>query len=91
MFDTQIVYRDLKSQIVLMRIVNEMNRTIDIRRLKKFNFAQQTEIIRYSNVKFLRRKLKSLLQTFRNQKLFIVNTKKKIYIRLLSTNLSNSS
>ena len=76
MFDKQIVYRDLKLQIVLMRIVDEMNCTIDFRRSKKFNFAQQIEIIRYLNVKFLFRKLKSLLQIFRNQKRFIVNTKK---------------
>ena len=75
MFDTQIVYRNLKLQIVLMRIVNEINRTIDFRRSRKLNFAQQIEIDYYSNVKLLRRKLKSMLQTFQNQKRFIVNIK----------------
>ena len=29
MFNIQIVYRDLKLQIVLMRVVSDMNRTID--------------------------------------------------------------
>ena len=76
MFDTQIVYRDLKSQTILMQIVNEMNRTIDFRRSRKLNLAQQIEIDRYSNVKLLRRRLKSLLQNFQNQKRFIVNVKK---------------
>jgi hypothetical protein len=64
MSDTQIVYRDLKSQIVLMRVVSKMSRTIDFRRSRKLNFAQQTEIDRYSNVRLLRRRLKSLLQNF---------------------------
>ena len=76
MSNTQIVYRDLKLQTILMRIVNEINRTIDSRQLKKFNFAQQIKINRYSNVKILRRKFKSLLQIFQNQKRFIVNVKK---------------
>ena len=75
MSNTQIVYRDLKSQTILMRIVNEMNRIIDFRRSRKLNFAQQIEIDRYSNVKFLRRRLKSLLQIFQDQKRFIVNVK----------------
>ena len=76
MFNTQVVYRNLKSQTVLMRVVNEMSRIIDFRRSKKLNLAQQTEIDRYSNVKLLRRKLRSLLQTFKNQKRFIVSLKK---------------
>lgn len=76
MFNTQIAYRNLKSQTILMRIANEINRIIDFRRSKKLNFAQQIEIDRYSNVKFLRRKVKSLLQIFQDQKRFIVNVKK---------------
>ena len=76
MSNKQIVYRDLKLQTTLMRIVNKINRTIDSRQLKKFNFAQQIKINRYSNVKILRRKFKSLLQIFQNQKRFIVNVKK---------------
>ena len=75
MLNTQVVYRDLKSQTTLMRAVSEINRTIDPRQSKKFNFAQQTKINRYPNVKLLRQKLKLLLQTFRNQKRFIVSAK----------------
>ena len=75
MFDTQTVYRDLKSQIALMRVVSEMSRTIDSRRSRKLSFAQQVKIDRYSNVKLLRRRLKSLLQTFQDQKRFITSVK----------------
>ena len=49
-----------------MRIVNKMNRIIDFRRSKKLNFAQQTKIDHHAKMKLLRRKLKSLLQTFQD-------------------------
>lgn len=39
MFDTQAIYRDLKSQIALMRATNELNRTIDFRRSRRFTIA----------------------------------------------------
>ena len=53
----------------------EVSRTIDPRRPRKLNLAQQAEITRYSNVRLLRRRLKSLLQNFRDQKRSIVSTK----------------
>ena len=75
MLDTQAAYRDLKSQIALMRVASGMSRTIDSRRSRKLNLAQQVEVTRYSNVRLSRRRLRSLLQTFRDQKRSIVSTK----------------
>ncbi len=75
MLDTQIVYRDLKSQIALMRAASEMSRTIDSRRSRKLNLAQQAKVDRHSKVRLLRRRLKFLLQTFQDQKRSIVVAK----------------
>lgn len=75
MSDIQIIYRDLNLQIALMRAANRMSRTIDSRRLRKLSFAQQIEIDRYSKIRFLRRRLKSLLQILQDQKRSIVSIK----------------
>ena len=47
-----------------MRVVNDINCTIDFRRLKKLNVAQQIKVDYYSKINFFRRRLKSLLQIF---------------------------
>ena len=58
-----------------MRVVNDMNRTINSRRSRKLNIAQQIKIDRHLKMSFLCRRLKSLLQIFQNRKCFIVSTK----------------
>ena len=73
--DTQAAYRDLKPQTALMRAASGMSRTIDPRRPRKLNLAQQAEVTRYPDVRLLRRRLKSLLQKFRDQKRSIASTK----------------
>ncbi|KAL8818268.1 MAG: hypothetical protein Q9223_003059, partial [Gallowayella weberi] len=73
--DTQAVYRGLKPQTALMRVASGMSRTIDPRRPRKLNLAQQAEVDRHPEVRLLARRLKSLLQTFRDQKRSIASTK----------------
>ena len=73
--DTQAAYRGLKPQTALMRAASGMSRTIDPRRPRKLNATQQAEVDRHPEVRLLRRKLKSLLQTFQNQKRSIASTK----------------
>lgn len=73
--DTQAAYRGLKPQTALMRAASGMSRTIDPRRPRKLNLAQQTEVDRHPEVRLLRRRLKSLLQTFQDQKRSIASTK----------------
>lgn len=73
--DTQAAYRGLKPQTALMRAASGMSRTIDPRRPRKLNLAQQAEVDRHPEVRLLRRRLKSLLQTFRDQKRSIASTK----------------
>jgi len=73
--DTQAAYRGLKPQTTLMRAASGMSRTIDPRRPRKLNLAQQAEVDRYPDVRLLRRRLKSLLQTFKDQKRSIANMK----------------
>lgn len=75
MLDTQVVYRDLKSQIALMRATNELNRIIDSRRLKRLTIAQQAKIRRHFEIHLLHQKLQSLRRIFRNHKQFISNMK----------------
>jgi hypothetical protein len=53
-----------------------MSRTIDSRRSRQLNLAQKKEIDRHFEVRLLRRRLKSLQQTFHNQKRSIASTKK---------------
>jgi len=53
MLNTQIVYRDLKSQIALMRVASEMSRIIDSRQSRKLNLAQQAKIDHYLIVRLL--------------------------------------
>ncbi|KAL9579753.1 MAG: hypothetical protein Q9203_006568 [Teloschistes exilis] len=45
--DTQAVYRGLRPQTALMRAASGMSRTIDPRRPRKLNLAQQTEVDRH--------------------------------------------
>ncbi|MCJ1453919.1 hypothetical protein MMC28_004268 [Mycoblastus sanguinarius] len=45
--DTQAAYRGLKPQTALMRVASGMSRTIDSRRLKRLNLAQQAEVDRH--------------------------------------------
>ncbi|KAL9594076.1 MAG: hypothetical protein Q9179_005568 [Wetmoreana sp. 5 TL-2023] len=73
--DTQAAYRGLKPQTALMRAASGMSRTIDPRRPRKLNIAQQAEVDRHPEVRLFRRKLKSLLQTFQNQKRSIASMK----------------
>ena len=73
--DTQAAYRGLKPQTALMRAASGMSRTIDPRRPRKLSLAQQAEVDRYPDVRLLRRRLKSLLQTFRDQKRSIASAK----------------
>ncbi|KAL9581459.1 MAG: hypothetical protein Q9203_005884, partial [Teloschistes exilis] len=68
-------YRGLKPQTALMRAASGMSRTIDPRRPRKLNLAQQAEVDRHPEVKLLRRRRKSLLQAFRDQKRSIASTK----------------
>ena len=75
MVDTQAAYRGLKPQTALMRAASGMSRTIDPRRPRKLNLAQQAEFDRYPDVRLLRRRLKSLLQTFQDQKRSIASAK----------------
>ena len=73
--DTQAAYRGLKPQTALMRAASGMSRTIDPRRPRKLNLAQETEVDRHPEVKVLRRRLKSLLRTFRERKCSITSMK----------------
>jgi len=73
--DTQAAYRGLKPQTALMRAASGMSRTIDPRRPRKLNLTQQAEVDRHPEVRLLRRRLKSLLQTFQNPKRSIASTK----------------
>ncbi|KAL8762541.1 MAG: hypothetical protein Q9194_007527 [Teloschistes cf. exilis] len=66
----------LRPQTALMRAASGMSRTIDPRRPRKLNLAQQTEVGRHLEVRLLRRRLKSLLQTFRDQKRSMVSMKR---------------
>ena len=59
--NTQAAYRGLKPQTALMRAASGMSRTIDPRRPRKLNLAQQAEVDRHPEVRLLRRRLKSLL------------------------------
>ncbi|KAL8626093.1 hypothetical protein Q9189_008226 [Teloschistes chrysophthalmus] len=61
MLDTQAAYRGQRPQTALMRAASGMSRTIDPRRPRKLNLAQQTEVNRHPEVRLLRRRLKSLL------------------------------
>lgn len=45
--DTQAAYRGLKPQTALMRAASGMSRTIDRRRPRKLNLAQQAEVKRH--------------------------------------------
>lgn len=76
MLDTQAIYRNLKSQITLMRATSELSRIIDSRRLKRFTIAQQIEIRRHFEIHLLYQRLQSLRRIFRNHKQFISNMKK---------------
>ena len=58
-----------------MRAASGMSRTIDPRRPRKLNLAQQAEVDRHPVVRLLRRRLKSLLQTFQDQKRSIASMK----------------
>ena len=73
--DTQAAYRGLKPQTALMRAASGMSRTIDPRRPRRLYLAQQAEIDRYPDVRLLRRRLKSILQTFKDQKRSIASAK----------------
>ncbi|KAL9632741.1 MAG: hypothetical protein Q9164_005133 [Protoblastenia rupestris] len=73
--DTQAAYRGLKPQTSLMRAASGISRTIDPRRPRKLNLAQQAKVDRHPEVRLLRRRLKSLLQTFQDQKRSIASTK----------------
>ena len=73
--DTQAAYRGLKPQTALMRVASGMSRTIDPRRPRKLNLAQQAEVDRHPEVSLLRRRLKSLLRTFQDQKRSIASMK----------------
>jgi hypothetical protein len=73
--DTQAAYRGLKPQTALMRAASGMSRTIDPRRPRKLNLAQQAEVDRHPEVRLLRRRLKFLLQTFQDQKRSIASAK----------------
>ncbi|KAL8799611.1 MAG: hypothetical protein Q9182_005762 [Xanthomendoza sp. 2 TL-2023] len=73
--DTQAAYRGLRPQTALMRAASGMSRTIAPRRPRKLNLAQQAEVDRHPEVRLLRRRLKSLLQTFRDQKRSIASIK----------------
>jgi len=66
--DTQAAYRSLKPQTALMRAASGMSRTIDARRPRKLNLAQQAELDRHPEVRLLRRRLKSQLKIFQDQK-----------------------
>ena len=72
---TQAAYRGLKPQTNLMRAASGMSRTIDPRRPRRLNVAQQAEVDRHPEVRLLRRRLKLLLQTFQEQKRSIARTK----------------
>lgn len=71
--DIQAAYRGLKPQTALMRAANGMSRKIDPRRPRKLSLAQKAEVDRHPEVRLLRRRLKSLLQTFSDQKRSIVS------------------
>ncbi|KAL9583968.1 MAG: hypothetical protein Q9203_004864 [Teloschistes exilis] len=73
--DTQAAIGGLRPQTALIRAVSGMSRTIDPRRPRKLNLAQQAEVDRHPEVRLLHRRLKSLLQTFRDQKRSIVSMK----------------
>jgi len=73
--DTHAAYRGLKPQTALMRAASGMIRTIDPRRPRRLNLAQQAEVDRHPEVRLLRRRLKSLLQTFQDQKRSIASAK----------------
>ena len=73
--DTQAAYRGLKPQTALMRAASGMSRTIDPRRPRKLTLAQQAEVDCHPEVRLLRRRLKSLLRTFQDQKRSIASTK----------------
>lgn len=73
--DTQAAYRGLKPQTALMRAASGMSRTIDPRRPRKLSLAQKAEVDRHPEVRLLRRRLKSLLQTFSDQKRSIAGIK----------------
>jgi len=66
--DTQAAYRSLKPQTALMRAASGMSRTIDPRRPRKLNLAQQVELDCHPEVRLLRRRLKSQLKIFQDQK-----------------------
>ena len=73
--DTQAAYRGLKPQTALMRAASGMSRTIDPRRPRRLNLAQQAEVDRHPEVRLLRRRLKLLRQTFQDQKRSIASAK----------------
>ncbi|KAL8639991.1 MAG: hypothetical protein Q9228_003047 [Teloschistes exilis] len=73
--DTQAAIGGLRPQTALIRAVSGMSRTIDPRRPRKLNLAQQAEVDRHPEVRLLHRRLKSLLQTFRDQKRSVVSMK----------------
>lgn len=73
--DTQAAYRGLKPQTALMRAASGMSRTIDPRRPRKLNLAQQAEVDRHPEVRLLRRQLKSLRRAIQDQKRSIANMK----------------
>ena len=73
--DTHAAYRGLKPQTALMRAAGGMSRTIDPRRPRRLDPAQQAEVDRHPEVRLLHRRLKSLLQTFQDQKRSITSAK----------------
>ena len=74
--DTQAAYRGSNPQTALMRAASGMSRNIDPRRPRKLNATQQAEVDRHPEVRLLRRKFKSLLQTFQDQKRSIASMKR---------------
>ena len=73
--DTQAAYRGLKPQTVLMRAASEMSRTIDPRRPRKLNLAQQIEVDRHPEVRLLGQRLKLLQRIFQDRKRSIASAK----------------
>ncbi|KAI4087622.1 MAG: hypothetical protein L6R37_008299 [Teloschistes peruensis] len=74
--DTQAAYRGLRPQTALIQAASGMSHTIDPRRPRKLNLAQQAEVDRHPDVRLLRWRLMLLLLTFRDQQRSIASMKR---------------
>lgn len=74
--DVQIVRRDLMSQTILLRKINEMSRTIDRRRSRKLSSTQKFQMFQEFEVRVVHRRIEFFFHSIKNQYRIVKKSKK---------------